>query len=195
MKQLNNQKGFTLVEIAIVMVIIGLLLGGVLKGQQMIANAKIKNLVNHAKGLAAAIYSYQDRFKALPGDDPRAIINLTGAGCTVANGNGDGLIYEYGAAPQHLACAGFITGTYGGGTGNADAIHSPYGTIAYIYYQTLQGKTGNLIRYDNLPPDVAKALDTELDDGNPITGAVRASVTDYDASITAGTSVTIGFYY
>jgi len=196
MKQLNNQKGFTLVEIAIVMVIIGLLLGGVLKGQQMIANAKIKNLVNHAKGLAAAIYTYQDRYKALPGDDPKATTNLAGTGCTgVANGNGDGLIYEYGAAPQHLACAGFITGTYGGSTSNADAIHSPYGTIAYIYYQTIQGKTGNLIRYDNLPPDVAKALDIELDDGNPTTGSIRANVTDYDAAITSGTAVTIGYYY
>jgi prepilin-type N-terminal cleavage/methylation domain-containing protein len=70
MKQWKGQKGFTLVEIAIVLVIIGLLLGGVLKGQQLIANAKLKSLVNHANGLSAAVFAYQDRYKALPGDDP-----------------------------------------------------------------------------------------------------------------------------
>ena len=41
----RNQSGFTLIEIAIVLVIIGLLLGGVLKGQELINSAKVKNLV------------------------------------------------------------------------------------------------------------------------------------------------------
>jgi prepilin-type N-terminal cleavage/methylation domain-containing protein len=193
MKHLNNQKGFTLVEIAIVMVIIGLLLGGVLKGQQMIANAKIKSLVNHANGLSAAIYSYQDRYKALPGDDPRATTNLPGAsgGCSaasLANGNGDGQIYEYQRAPQDLACAGFITGTY---NGTSDTLLSPYGTVAYIYYQTIQGKTGNIIRYDNLPADVAQALDTMLDDGVYNTGSIRANV-DYTPGTVVGSTA---FFY
>jgi prepilin-type N-terminal cleavage/methylation domain-containing protein len=182
MKHLNNQKGFTLVEIAIVMVIIGLLLGGVLKGQQMIANAKIKSLVNHAQGLSAAIYAYQDRYKALPGDDPKATTNLPGAsgGCDVGvlgNGSGDGYIYEWARANQDLACAGLITGTY---NGTSNTILSPYGTVVYIYYETRQGKTGNVIRYDNLPADVAQALDTALDDGLFDKGSIRASV-DYVA--------------
>jgi prepilin-type N-terminal cleavage/methylation domain-containing protein len=193
MKHCNNQKGFTLVEIAIVMVIIGLLLGGVLKGQQMIANAKIKSLVNHAQGLSAAIYSYQDRYKALPGDDPRATTNLPGAsgGClagNLANGNGDGNIFEYQRAPQDLACAGLITGTYNGTT---DTLLSPYGTVVYIYYQTIQTKTGNIIRYDNLPADVAQALDTMLDDGVYNTGSIRASA-DYVAGTIIGSTA---FFY
>ena len=193
MKRINNQKGFTLVEIAIVMVIIGLLLGGVLKGQQMIANARIKNLVNHAQGLQAAIYAYQDRYMALPGDDPKATTNLPGAsgGCLVgnlANGNGDGYIYEYFRAAQDLACAGLITGTY---NGTSDNILSPYGTVVYIYYQALQGKTGNILRYDNLPADVAQALDTELDDGVYNTGTIRAS-----ADYVAGTVIpSTAFFY
>jgi prepilin-type N-terminal cleavage/methylation domain-containing protein len=182
MRQLQSQKGFTLVEIAIVLVIIGLLLGGVLKGQQLIANAKIKSLVNHAQGLAAAVYAYQDRYKALPGDDPRATTNLPGAsgGCLAANlvnGGGNGQIGEYFAAAEHLACAGLITGTY---NGTSDYILSPYGTNVIIYYETMQGKTGNDIRYYNLPADVAQALDTMLDDGVYNTGVIRAS-TDYIA--------------
>jgi prepilin-type N-terminal cleavage/methylation domain-containing protein len=67
-----RQSGFTLVEIAIVLVIIGLLLGGILKGQEMITQAKIKNIVNDFNGITAAVNSYQDRYRALPGDDLNA---------------------------------------------------------------------------------------------------------------------------
>ncbi len=71
---MNNlkQKGFTLVEIAIVLVIVGLLIGGVLKGQEMITNAKLKRVESDNAGLAAAMFSYQDRYLQLPGDDSQA---------------------------------------------------------------------------------------------------------------------------
>ena len=75
-------------EIAIVLVIIGLLLGGVLKGQEMIENAKIKNVINDLKGISAAYYSYLDRYKAIPGDDIAASTRFTGA----VNGGGNGAI-------------------------------------------------------------------------------------------------------
>ncbi len=57
----RNQRGFTLVEIAIVLVIIGLLLGGVLKGQEMITNAKVRNLADQGSSIKAAYYAFQDR--------------------------------------------------------------------------------------------------------------------------------------
>ncbi|CAB4129718.1 PulG Type II secretory pathway, pseudopilin PulG [uncultured Caudovirales phage] len=75
---MNKQKGFTLVEIAIVLVIIGLLLGGVLKGQEMIDNARIKNIVNDFKAIQTANNAYLDRYKAMPGDEPAA--TMTGRG-------------------------------------------------------------------------------------------------------------------
>ena len=65
----NQQKGFTLVEIAIVLVIIGLLMGGVLKGQELINSAKVKNFANDFRSISSFVYAYQDRFRALPGDD------------------------------------------------------------------------------------------------------------------------------
>ena len=74
----RNQSGFTLIEIAIVLVIIGLLLGGVLKGQELINSAKVKNLATDFKNIPVFIYGYQDKFKALPGDD---------ANCCGANGH------------------------------------------------------------------------------------------------------------
>ena len=68
----RKHKGFTLIEIAIVLVIIGLLLGGVLQGQQLIENSRVKQAVNSFNGIAAATFSYQDRYGRLPGDDPGA---------------------------------------------------------------------------------------------------------------------------
>src|ERR687897_566976 len=68
----SKQQGFTLVEIAIVLVIIGLLLGGILKGQEMITQAKIKNVMADFSGISAAYHGYQDRYRRLPGDDNQA---------------------------------------------------------------------------------------------------------------------------
>src|SRR2546422_4494153 len=68
----KRRQGFTLVEIAIVLVIIGLLLGGILKGQEMITQAKIKNVIADFSGVSAAYHGYQDRYRAIPGDDPNA---------------------------------------------------------------------------------------------------------------------------
>src|SRR3954470_16572036 len=85
-ESLRSQAGFTLVDIAIVLVIIGLLLGGILKGQEMITQAKIKNIINDFNGLSAAMYSYQDRYRALPGDDLNAVSRWTGT--QAGDGNG-----------------------------------------------------------------------------------------------------------
>ena len=74
----KQQSGFTLVEIAIVLVIIGLLLGGVLKGQELVNNAKVKNLANDFRSISTFVYAYQDRFRALPGDDNQAAAHVNG---------------------------------------------------------------------------------------------------------------------
>jgi len=90
MKQ--KQSGFTLIEIAIVLVIIGLLLGGVLKGQELINSARVKNLATDFKNIPVFIYGYQDKFRALPGDDSAATTHLSGCSGTCINGNGNGVI-------------------------------------------------------------------------------------------------------
>ena len=75
----RSQSGFTLIEIAIVLVIIGLLLGGVLKGQELINSAKVKNLAGDFKSIPLYVYGYQDKFKALPGDDAAVATTHLGA--------------------------------------------------------------------------------------------------------------------
>src|SRR5262247_3820854 len=82
-------RGFTLIEIAIVLVIIGLLLGGVLKGQELITGARVRNLISQQDGIKAAFFGFQDRYRALPGDYAAAQANIATAG---GNGNGNGRI-------------------------------------------------------------------------------------------------------
>src|SRR6187399_1782298 len=87
-----QQSGFTLVEIAIVLVIIGLLLGGILKGQELINSAKVKNLANDFRVIPTYIYAFQDKFKALPGDDAQVDAHVTNATKAAAANLGNGVI-------------------------------------------------------------------------------------------------------
>lgn len=78
-------KGFTLVELAIVLTIIGLLVGGILKGQEMIVNARVNATVAQIQGYQAAAVAFQDVYSALPGDLGNAPEKLRGCtlGCTI----------------------------------------------------------------------------------------------------------------
>src|SRR6266540_2430652 len=101
----RQQRGFTLIEIAIVLVIIGLLLGGVLKGQELITSARVRNLISMQDGIKAAYFGFLDRYRALPGDYAQAVANINGVtggtACGVGgtgNGNGDGQVLATTAA-------------------------------------------------------------------------------------------------
>lgn len=181
----KQQQGFTLVEIAIVLVIIGLLLGGILKGQEMITQAKIKNVVADFSGISAAYYGYQDRYRAIPGDDSAAT-RWTGA----VAGDGDGVVegtYNAGtASPEpetrgwwdHLRRAGFV-----GGTGFQQPVNALVGMIgvqtgdgASPPAAVLGGFTSLIMCSTNLPDKVAIAVDSQMDDGQPGSGGVRAQL-------------------
>jgi prepilin-type N-terminal cleavage/methylation domain-containing protein len=201
----TRQTGFTLVEIAIVLVIIGLLLGGILKGQEMVTQAKIKNVIADFNGISAAQYGYQDRYRALPGDDVNAAGRWPAAnppanlGAAIAP-NGDGIITglynNLIAAPletnmfwNHLRLAGFVAGTGGGQPTNAVTgmlgVQSGGGGGAGSVMGGLLGAggfTGLIICSANLPDKVAIAVDTQLDDGVAATGQVRAMLQDLGAN-------------
>ena len=182
LKRANSQKGFTLVELAIVLVIIGIILGAVLKGQEMIKQAKIKRVKSDIDSIVAAVYSYQDKYGVLPGDDPNnRETDLGATDCT--GGNGDGVFSntdESTCAWQELIGAGFIAGDPSIHDESKVAKRSPFGGRYLFRYSGALGK--NYIYVDNIPSDVAKSLDEKYDDGSYNSGDIRANA-DYTGGL------------
>jgi len=175
-KPINSQSGFTLVEIAIVLIIIGLLIGGIIKGQAMIKNAKVKRLVGDVDGMRAAVLTYQDKFGMLPGDenDPNSPTGDTN------NGDSDGLMDENdGWAIEDMRLAEIIPGT-----GTALPKNAFGGTMRVDYYNL--GGNGNYIIVTNIPAETCQEIDTKYDDGVRTTGEIRAN-----ANYVAGTTIGI----
>ena len=83
----HTQAGFTLAELTIVTVLVGLFVGGVLAGRSVVVQARIKLAVGEFNGIHAAHLHYQDRYAALPGDDPRATTRWPARS---KDGSGDG---------------------------------------------------------------------------------------------------------
>lgn len=175
MSVVKSQKGFTLVEIAIVMVIIGLLLGGVLKGQELIKNSKIRSIMNDADGMWAAIYTYQDRYGALAGDDDSADTHIGVA--PADNGNGNGRVDTAGELGQvfaHLRKSGLIKGV-----GITPPKHTFGKSIAIDSAKF--GLVGTVVCFDGLDKEIANIIDIKEDDGASNTGAIRGGVRSSDA--------------
>lgn len=203
---MNKQTGFTLIELAIVLVIIGLLLGGVLRGQELINSARVKNLTRDFQNIQVYTYGYQDRFRALPGDDRAGINHIA----VDANGDGDGLIEgDWNSATpadesvlywQAVRLAGFAPGP----TVIANAEFAPLNTnggrlgIQSIGagFDKITGMTGSFaICSDSILGRDAVQIDIMLDDGDTETGSVRSNLTatatgaaDTTADVTAAAS-------
>ena len=143
-----KSRGFTLIEIAIVLVIIGLLLGGVLKGQELITSARVRNLISQQDGVKAAYFGFLDRFRALPGDYASADRQRQRR---APNGNDNGQIETIAAGSastsiivwEHLSTAGFINGSYTYAAGTKPTfrprpIHNPCALPAHHLRQRLR---------------------------------------------------------
>lgn len=178
-----QQRGFTLVEIAIVLVIIGLLLGGVLKGQELINSAKVRSLNDKFSGVTAAWYAFQDRYRGIPGDYNQAAANISS---TLTDGQGNGLVNTNGERGQvwaHLAAAGMISGQYSGAATattyvcNLDICPgNGFGRGMQITYANEGSNVGNsneLISGNAIPVTILAELDRKADDGLASSGAMR----------------------
>lgn len=193
---MKSSRGFTLVEIAIVLVIIGLLLGGVLKGQELITSARVRNLADQSAGIQAAYYGFVDRFRQVPGDWPaqQAAQAIPGV---VTGGNGNGRLdrsrtewTESLALWEQLSRAGFIQGPYTGGDaapGSSGGNTAPrnafngYLILArnndYLDPEADPPERLNLVLGRGVPVNILRELDLKVDDGLPQSGVMRHALT------------------
>lgn len=198
----RHSRGFTLIELAIVTMIVGLLVGGILKGQELVEQARAKNVINDFSGVAAAVLSYRDRYGAWAGDDnnaggPGGRWNTFGT----RSGNGDNRIgggyHDLPTAGEandpstitidgagngesklfwwHLRIAGFVVGPLQG-PGAANIPSTAVGGILGV--QTGSGVAGFFQGFiacaNDIPDRVAIATDAQLDDLRPAQGQIRA---------------------
>jgi len=192
MSRLRGNEGFTLVEMAIVLVIIGIILGAILKGQELITNAKIKRLYNQYREIMAAVYTYYDKYDRLPGDDDTASNRWTGAPDGDGNGRIDG--GGTGATAAYLTCSG---------AGSSEACyiwrHLRYANIIpgdptqsdnpkHVYGGSIGIKNDNLydtgyrhwIVFQRVPNEIAELIDQKYDDGEPDSGSIVVETGTYD---------------
>ncbi len=209
----NKQGGFTLIEIAIVLVIIGLLLGGVLKGQELINTARVRALNNTVDGITAAWFSFQDRYRAFPGDYTQGTVNLPGITDTAGNGNGNGQVdtdLERNNVWVHLESAGYITGGYNDETLTVvfddyacDVTQCPdngFGSGMNLSHGAMRQSVGadahELISGRGIPVEVLAELDRKVDDGQAGSGAMQLGIdgTDWTGDVGACQATDINLY-
>jgi prepilin-type N-terminal cleavage/methylation domain-containing protein len=195
--------GFTLIEFAMVLVVMGVLLAGVLKGHELISNARVRSTIQQQDGVKAAFFGFMDRFRQPPGDYASASINIPNMGsaaCGVAaspgNGDGDARVEdtngEFILAWEHLSKSGFISGDYrcsGNSIVDATSVpRNPYGAYVQLIYDNQYA--GGFIRNQHnfksgngVPSDILGEIDRKIDDGTALHGSFRGS------AYTTGTAV------
>jgi len=206
-----TQKGFTLIELSVVMVIIGLIIGGVLVGRTLIKSAEISRSIGDLDRINAAVNSFKIKYNCLPGDctNSTSLFDSTVAG----NGNGNGLI-DWGNSESTYATYSLLAAqliakkTVAAGVPYFSANNDGFG---YLYYQDLYSNfrrrgvtlswfgTGGYsnsvtcaqVSTANLTPSDAHMIDIKIDDELPKTGSFLAfdgkieQVPDCPAQVTA----------
>lgn len=168
-----------MVEVAIVMVIIGLLIGGVLKGQSMLQNAKVMRVVKQTDEMRAAVMGFYDKYGAYPGDE--AIDAIPPGTDSEGNGNGQISGNEHYELWRDLQLAGLISGSY---NGTSDLPKHPFGDDMLLYWTDPgPGQSKHYFRFDNLPSEVCLEIDSKLDDGVYDTGSICANAAYTDGGL------------
>lgn len=130
-------KAFSLVELSIVLVILGLLVGGILAGQSLVRAGELRSVTADFNKHQTAIYAFRDKYFGLPGD----ITNATALWSATVNGDGNSAmgtntnLAEGYRAWQQMGLAGLIEGQYAGtqagyGTNVTPGVDVPQGKMS-----------------------------------------------------------------
>jgi prepilin-type N-terminal cleavage/methylation domain-containing protein len=155
-------KGFSLLELSIVLVIIGLLAGGVMVGQELMRQSELRGVITDLDKASTAVNAFKSKYSALPGDMKNAELywgtaGVSDAACLIAdsrtaspynatcNGNGNGIIANTARSAegyrfwQHLSAAGMYEGSFSGirgsGTLGVSPDNSPAMKIAGAFWR------------------------------------------------------------
>ncbi len=148
MYSLHREQGFTLVELSIVLVIIGLVIGGVLAGQDMIYSARYRTLIAQLQGYDAAANSFKEKYQAIAGDIASGKANAIGLAAragTEGHGDGDDTLEGCTAGSLLMGCenvlfwsdlsgAGLISGNYSTAAAAGNAYVSATSFAEVVYY-------------------------------------------------------------
>ncbi len=193
----RTQRGFSLLEIVLLVLIVGIVLASVLKGQEMITSARVKRLAGQLDEIRAAYLGFEDRYRALPGDYAEAHLTLKCGAAPCPHGNGDNRIRDNesvvdGNEPHedilvwtHLVSAGLLKGNYQMAPGASNASDSntpknPYMAYMQIVFDDSYGTAAgfphhNLKTGAQVPVEVLAELDLKTDDGKPYGGTLQFS--------------------
>jgi hypothetical protein len=200
------------VELAVVLVLIGLLLGVLLLGNGVLTQTRIRSIANDFEQLKVAVLTYEDRYRALPGDDARASGRWVGR---AKDGTGDGRISgSYQAPPPagdpmatltvdatggeslnfwwHLRLAGLVDAPPPVITPVAQPLNAYAGVVGVEW--AVLGLPRLVACTANLPGEIAIGVENRLDDGNPRTGLVRAAKQSADNQPVAAADATVTTY-
>jgi prepilin-type N-terminal cleavage/methylation domain-containing protein len=188
---MQRSSGFTIIEIVIVLVVIGLLLGAALKGQELITGARVRSLVQRQDEIKTAYYGFVDRYHARPGDYAQASATISGVaagpcGTPAADGNGNGnqQIETTGAEKtlvwEHLAKSGFLNGSYtcaltvSPATSPYNAYGEPFELVHDAQHAGVAQSRHNLKTGAKVPSNLLGEMDRKIDDGDATRGTFRA---------------------
>jgi type II secretory pathway pseudopilin PulG len=168
----NRLKAMSLIELGLVLLIIGVILGAVFKGQELLQVAKINSVLDDVKRYKSLVLMYQQTYGEWPGDDSQAIIHF---GKDTENGNGDGSVSDKDETLvwQHLALSGYLSHSEVPSSrlgGKFRLTSTPNQNLKGLWLILGQGvnSKGGLIT-----PKVAQQIKQKANDGNPNEGMIR----------------------